>query len=324
MAMLDNYQCNRRLEYCGVPKLGTQFFKDFFQHSLQCTRIDMGNRSTKYLGTHVFSFINVGDPYQRLLSAYKNKLFKPDVEFWTVLGSKVVKAVRKTRNQPDGYDVTFTELLRYVTNRYERGESLNPHLRPIHHYCNPCKTSFDFIGKLETMSDDLVDLYDILKKSGIVKKEVRVSAREDKYRYREKLSVGSIGKVFDAVNKYPSVNAYKLFQRHWSTYHISGIILNKFEMPFNESEVKNISQEQYIQAAAKAMKKSKDNEEQLKFQRHEALIQAYRSVPLPLMARVREFVKPDCLLFSYDDQPTYLFNRDTYNYSVSHIYMKGL
>lgn len=319
------YYINAPFFYCDVPKLGSTFLKAFLPKAFGCDGVYKSRIPSLYLSKHVFSFLNVGDPYSRLFSAYKDKLYTPDVKFWNKIGDDIVKTIRiNTSESYSGFDVTFRETVQYVVELHESGNALNQHLEPIHKICNPCTTRFDFISKTSTMSDDLVHMFEVLKNTSIVGDGVNVFNIEGAIKYNERLIVGKVGRLFDAIKTYPDISAYQLFLRLWATFQIGGNILNRYEMPFPESTVSTVSPRQYEQALIDAVNKSKDYRDELRSQRQEALIQAYRSVPLKLMLRLREFVMTDCLLFSYDDKPAFLFDRDTLNNSISHKYMKGI
>ncbi|KAL4229475.1 hypothetical protein ACF0H5_012513 [Mactra antiquata] len=316
------FPCHR-FYYCGVAKLGTTFFNSFFNRALQCQARNVGPHLPKSFSGDILTFMNTGDPYERLFSAYINKLYKPDVEFWNIIGEDVVKHVRKDYNKGDGYDVTFKELVEYIVLYHDAGKKLNTHLTPIHQICNPCETRFNYIGRKESLSSDIRNLFDIMKTKGDIKGDIPVTEIENDIRSLQG-TTSTVRKVMLAIKRYPSIPPYRFLLRHWSNYQIRGYILNQFEMPLTESEVKNISTTKYYDLLITAIKNSSTNREQLKLQRNEALLEAYRSIPLELMLRLSEFMKIDCLLFGYDVKPSTLFNRDTPTGPIKHIYMKGL
>lgn len=316
---------NRAFYYCNVPKLGSSFLKAFLAKGLRTTGTEVQGYE-HYLSKHIFSFLNVGDPYGRLFSAYKDKLFKPDPQFWHRIGVDVVKTIRNNHTTNDtGFDVTFEEFIRYVVVYHEQGKELNAHIEPVHKQCNPCATRFDFVGRMETMSDDLIDMFATLKNSEYIEDEISVSLLEQTIRNNASHSSGSIKRLFVAINTYPEISAYNLFLRHWSIYHIGGYILNQYDLPFSKSNIGDVTEEMYYTAVKDAIDESKDNKEQLSLQRREAFVQAYRGIPVNLMNRLINFVKTDCLLFSYDVKPALLFDeRNPVADKITHKYMKGI
>ncbi|XP_060595187.1 uncharacterized protein LOC132749458 [Ruditapes philippinarum] len=273
-----------------------------------------------------YSFMFVREPYARLFSAYENKLFLPN-KHWIILGIDIIKTVRPRASLVSrtlGHDVTFLELVKYVIYNYEHGITLNSHLQPMHMYCNTCNFQYSFIGKLETMSSDLVDLIDYWKHNSIVPKNVS-SAAEIEAHMLYKRSFGPYKHMFMTLKKYGEIlSRYKLFQRTWSSYHIRGLILKKFRMPFGESEVNNVGYVMFGNEIKSAIDKSLPFKEDLKAQREEALVQAYSTVPFELMTKLKEFMKLDCLLFDYETMPKIIFDKISSNNSFEFDYFKGL
>jgi hypothetical protein len=174
------------------------------------------------------------------------------------------------------------------------------------------------------MSSDLVDLIDDWKHKGIVPKNVS-SAAEIEAHMLYKRSFGPYKHMFMILKQYGEIiSRYKLFQRTWSSYHIRGLILKNFSMPFVESEVDNVGYVIFGNELKNAIDKSMPFKEDLKAQREEALVQAYSTVPFELMTKLKEFMKLDCLLFGYETMPKILFDRTSSNNSTEFYYFKGL
>jgi hypothetical protein len=201
---------------------------------------------------------------------------------------------------------------------------LNPHLAPMKTICDPCQKRFDFIGKLETMSQDLQDLVEELKYREVVSKGISSTAKIESDTKNSRV-FGRIFHMFESVKKYKNlISKYKLFQRTWSSYQMRGVILKEIEMPFLEMDVEDVEEPEYRLAVKDAVESSVKYEAELKAQRTEALVQAYRTVPLDLMTKLQEFVKSDCLIFGYDDKPKQLFDRSFPINPEGHDYFKGL
>ena len=66
------------------------------------------------------------------------------------------------------------------------------------------------------------------------------------------------------------------------------------------------------------------NGTEVKKQRTEAMVQAYRMIPLAEMERLSKYVELDCLLFAYDTKPVILFDRNSTAYQVSFNYFDGI
>ncbi|XP_053399047.1 carbohydrate sulfotransferase 8-like [Mercenaria mercenaria] len=329
---------NYTVFYCGIPKVGSTFLGTFMPTILNCTKYNTCSRGihnyvsrgeynvTRQLIKQAYALLFVRDPYHRLFSAYESKFFRPN-EFWRHLGVHVIKEVRRNATKLSkqlGHDVSFAELVEYVVINHEKGVSINPHLTPMHTICNPCSINFDFIGRLETMSDDIEYIVDEWKYKGIISKKSK-PARTLEKEVLYKSSFGRISDMFRRLHIHKSqISRYKLFQRTWSSYQLRGLILKDYEMPFLRKEVGNINEGKYKLAVKKALNESENYVKELKSQREEAFIQAYSSVPMDLLFRLREFMKPDCLLFGYDDKPEIIFSRKKLNTSSSFTYFKGM
>ena len=275
--------------------------------------------------SNVYSFMFVREPYSRIFSAYENKLFHPN-DFFKKLGTDVVKEVRKDPSELSlslGHDVTFNELIEYIIKFYKEGRKLNPHVTAMHTICNPCRQKYDLIGKLETMTTDLVQLVKDWKARDLVSEDSHATEELESDTQYNRL-FGPIGHMFDFHKENKDFSKYKLFQRSWASYQIRGYILNDYELPFNESRVQKVSRNAYTRAIMKAIDISKEHKSKLKAQRKEALNQAYRSVPVKLLENLSEYLKTDCDLFGYENRPSWIFNQSETTPVSGHNYFEWL
>ncbi|KAM8784142.1 carbohydrate sulfotransferase 13 [Rhynchonycteris naso] len=105
------------------------------------------------------AFLFVREPFERLASAYHNKLARPaSAVFQRRYGTRIVRRLRP-RPRPDalarGHDVRFTEFLAYLLDpRTRREEPFNEHWERAHALCHPCRLHYDVVGKFETLAED--------------------------------------------------------------------------------------------------------------------------------------------------------------------------
>ncbi|XP_072798120.1 carbohydrate sulfotransferase 13 [Vicugna pacos] len=105
------------------------------------------------------AFLFVREPFERLASAYRNKLERPySAAFQRRFGTSIVRRLRP-RPGPDaltrGHDVRFAEFLAYLLDpRTRRAGPFNEHWERAHALCHPCRLRYDVVGKFETLAED--------------------------------------------------------------------------------------------------------------------------------------------------------------------------
>ncbi|CAG9799276.1 unnamed protein product [Chironomus riparius] len=101
------------------------------------------------------SFLIVREPFERLLSAYRNKMEEGRNNYYKLLGDQIVKRFRgqqPLKNDPSG--PTFKEFLQFVVQHYKSGGRFDEHWSPIYQFCTPCSINFTLIAKMETFDRD--------------------------------------------------------------------------------------------------------------------------------------------------------------------------
>ncbi|XP_025107270.1 carbohydrate sulfotransferase 11-like isoform X2 [Pomacea canaliculata] len=128
---------------------------------------DLTPEQIHYRLDNYYKFVFVREPFERLLSAYRNKLVGQTSTaqyFKEKFGRFIIKRFRDkplaasvkdrmSRDLVDETDVRFTEFLHYLADR-SRQVPLNEHWAQYIHLCHPCVLQYDFIGKYENLDAD--------------------------------------------------------------------------------------------------------------------------------------------------------------------------
>ncbi|XP_050595411.1 carbohydrate sulfotransferase 11 [Bombus affinis] len=112
----------------------------------------------KFLNDSI-SFLIVRHPFERLLSAYRDKLeHSLPHTFHSNLGSHIVwnyrSRDRKTNGRHGPRYPLFEEFVRWLLCQWRIGNELDMHWTPIVTFCTPCQVRFDVIAKFETLHED--------------------------------------------------------------------------------------------------------------------------------------------------------------------------
>nr|ACO10558.1 Carbohydrate sulfotransferase 11 [Caligus rogercresseyi] len=144
----------RKLLFCVVPKVACTNWKRVLI-SLE-TRMNL--TEIKYPHSHTFKtlsqstlqekalskyskFIFVRHPYERLVSAYENKVHRP---FTNYFRSRLLREGMR--------DLSFPSFVDFILSKKPR--DLNEHWSPQYMLCRPCQVDYDYIGRYETMKED--------------------------------------------------------------------------------------------------------------------------------------------------------------------------
>ncbi|KAL1020754.1 hypothetical protein UPYG_G00004210 [Umbra pygmaea] len=115
---------------------------------------EINSRLRSYL-----KFIFVREPFERLVSAYRNKFTRSyNTAFHKRYGTKIIRQHRpdpKPEALERGNDVSFKEFVHYLVDpRTQREGPFNEHWERVHSLCHPCLIHYDVVGKYETLEQD--------------------------------------------------------------------------------------------------------------------------------------------------------------------------
>ncbi len=108
--------------------------------------------------------IFVRHPFERLVSAYQSKLVRNNDNSSTYYKSVARKIIHQYRQQQsnrfllqnDNDVVTFPEYVNFIVDEWKNGSKwMDVHWTPISDLCLPCTMQYDFVGKFETLNEDV-------------------------------------------------------------------------------------------------------------------------------------------------------------------------
>ncbi|KAK4305064.1 hypothetical protein Pmani_023029 [Petrolisthes manimaculis] len=94
----------------------------------------------------------VRDPYERLLSAFRDKLERSGNNYYETNVASVIKKRFRGKQKDGDEGITFSQFVKFLNTR-KQGE-YDEHWRPYSHTCFPCGIRYDIIGKYETLVED--------------------------------------------------------------------------------------------------------------------------------------------------------------------------
>ncbi|XP_035826128.1 carbohydrate sulfotransferase 11 [Aplysia californica] len=197
---------DNKLLYCQIPKVASTTWRRVFlllsgkmntTNPLELRSNDVHHKYDEFLTylsdfstsdimyrlNHYFKFVFVREPFERLLSAFRNKFETNTLSaayFRKQFGRKIIEKYRENPTKEAvelGTDLKFEEFVNYLTDP-KRKLHLNEHWDKFQDLCHPCIVNYDFIGKLPNIDKD--SGY-VLERTGIADKVKFPSRSESKY-----------------------------------------------------------------------------------------------------------------------------------------------
>lgn len=165
--------------YCEVPKVACTSWKKVLHlfngevksisefkvkedaHKLKIPNFArMKRRQIEWRLAHYYAFMFIRHPFERIVSAYRNKFSDPEDSYYQkLIGSVILRKYRPDLTEEEyrlGKTVKFQEFIHYILDQYELTglENFDPHWQVIVKLCNPCKIKYNFIGRMENLLED--------------------------------------------------------------------------------------------------------------------------------------------------------------------------
>jgi len=167
------------------------------------------------------SLLVVRHPFERLLSAFKDKMdadYNETHEDWASFGLAQQLIVKEYREEErPGQRPTFPEFLNYIIGQLSpdprvmaaRSREVNNHWKPFYINCNICKQRYDLILKMETFTRDS---FYISKQLGLKFKIKLLASLESRESHSESL------KAFSFVTKSTKQALYDIYRRDFELF----------------------------------------------------------------------------------------------------------
>lgn len=139
-----------------------KFWKRYGKFSKHLMKIKL-KKYTKFLFTR--------DPFVRLISAFRSKFELENESFYKEFGMQILKLYSNVTEPPasvseafaTGNKPSFSAFVQYLLDpETECKIPFNEHWRQVYRLCHPCQINYDFIGKLETLTEDAEHLLQLL------------------------------------------------------------------------------------------------------------------------------------------------------------------
>ena len=187
-----------------------------------------------------FSFMIVREPFQRLLSAYRNKIEKSGDTFYKKTAEFIVKNYRKTKDGATG--PIFSEFIDYIIDVYENGKEIDPHWARYYEFCTPCQVNFSVIAKTETMKSDQKYILEAFNTNKVLKMQKINQAKDGRNtsdlieEYYSQLSIDQVTRLYSIFHI-----DFEMFQYDASKYfNLHNITFDKRRVFAAENQINSV------------------------------------------------------------------------------------
>ena len=296
------YDC--KLKFCRVPKVGSTYLSALKIHRATVNHHFMSNRRyscRKLLPPLPRSFLIVRDPYVRIVSGYFDKIVTIPW-WWRNYGAFIVNKFRGGNVSPDqvgcGHDVTFEEFVRFLVYSDTAQTMQDPHFIPVHKLCNVCEFNFDYLGKLETFTQDLKYIYESVGESSDFDFSPDLMKVSNKTQYFRSL--------FEKEDYSKCTSICEGMQKVWYGLQSMGFIPRSYNFPFLGERCNSVSPNEFREVSVKAYTDNKGKFDKHK-QKDDFLRDVYSQVDIKYKLELYKVLKRDLDFFGYPHFPESVF-----------------
>ncbi|XP_041652328.1 carbohydrate sulfotransferase 8-like [Cheilinus undulatus] len=218
-----------RILYCIVPKAGCSNWKRVLMvlAGKETSVLDISHKRAHFhnnlKGLKAYSsrevreklktfnkVLFVREPFQRLVSAYRDKFENPETHYHRHFGRSIIARYRANPSREalsTGDGVTFREFVHYLLDS-SRPVGRDVHWEPISSLCHPCVVHYDFIGRFENMNNEA----NILLRSMGAPPTVRYPDYKDRNPHDERTSTIIARKYFSQLNATEIQAVYEFYR----------------------------------------------------------------------------------------------------------------
>ncbi|XP_041350541.1 carbohydrate sulfotransferase 11-like [Gigantopelta aegis] len=179
---------------------------------------DLNTDEIRVVIREYFKFIIVREPFERLLSAYRNKLEAQTNSsrfFHLRFGRKIIKRYRDSPSEQSlekGNDVTFPEFVKYILD-HDGMEEFNEHWAQLYNLCMPCVINYSFVGKYHRIQQDSKQILETINVADMIQFPPRSAS------YKHKKTEGLLLHYYKTIPR-------KHLQQLWKVYHLDFVLFN--------------------------------------------------------------------------------------------------
>uniref|UniRef100_A0A182HX83 Carbohydrate sulfotransferase n=1 Tax=Anopheles arabiensis TaxID=7173 RepID=A0A182HX83_ANOAR len=168
---------------------------------------------------NTYSFIVVRNPFERLISAYEERLLGQLHPYFKNLSHQIY---RRYHDDGNHFGIpSFEDFARFVVEQSRNKKPADLHWRPINDLCTPCLARYDSILKMETFAQDIEYLTNRTQLHGKIKPVQMNRSRRDRV---DRL----IEKYFSQLTKQQFDDLYDVYRIDFELFQYSSERFSKY------------------------------------------------------------------------------------------------
>ena len=152
------------LKYMLLKTTGPEISTDYFNsHDIPLLK----RQGLKYLSSYTteeanfklrnyYKYLVVRDPYDRLVSAHRDKFLQQDERYYT---NDLGRTIKRFRTDGKETHVKFWEFVKYIVEDNSNPLRYDRHWVPQFYVCDPCNVQYDYVAKVETFQRDIQAIF---------------------------------------------------------------------------------------------------------------------------------------------------------------------